>query len=123
MKIDEMKGLSNKGKILLKKLRLERLVDENYLRRLYKKHKDFFSRTDGKPTLSKLLEGTVIGGEVLTDLIRLWPDAKKPLNDIYVSEISPRANLMAASQAIILYIVYRMKNLQNCPINQTKVNK
>jgi len=107
--IDKMKGLTIKGKTLLKELRLERLVDEDYLEKLYNKHKEFFDEPKAHPLPSiKLM---LIGNELLKDLEKLEHDVGDTIGRYYLESISRRANAMAICQGIGLYILYQLKEL------------
>ncbi len=70
--IDEMKGLTDKGKALLRELKLERLVNEDYLRKLYERHKEFFDNPKSSPLPE--IDAILIGAEVLKALDKLEHD-------------------------------------------------
>ncbi len=104
--IDEMKGLTDKGKALLRELKLERLVNEDYLRKLYERHKEFFDNPKSSPLPE--IDAILIGEEVLKDLDKLEHDVGDAMGKYYTDGISPRANAMADCQGVYLYILYQL---------------
>jgi hypothetical protein len=116
--IDEMTGMTNKGKTLLKELKLERLVNEDYLKKLYEKHKKFFIDPKSSPIPS--IETILIGDEILKDLEKQEHNIEKLLGKYYNENISQRANAMAASQAVFFYITYQLIEIGLMPQTQNK---
>lgn len=119
--IDEMRGLTDKGKALLKELRLERLVTEDYLRKLYEKHKEFFDNPKSSPL--PFIKVILIGDEVVKDLDKLESDVGNTLGKYYTEGISPRANAMADCQGIFLYMMYQLAEIGLIPKPKEKKKK
>lgn len=110
---DEMRGLTDKGKALIKELGLERLVTEDYLRKLYEKHREFF---DNPKSLSlPSIKVILIGDEVLKDLEKLESDVGNTLGKHYTERISQRANAIANCQVVYLYIMYQLAEIGLTP--------
>jgi hypothetical protein len=116
--IDEMRGLTDKGKALIKELGLERLVSEDYLRKFYKKHRKFFDNPKSSPL--PFIKVILIGDEALKDLDKLKlesdeSDVGNTLGKYYTEGISQRANAIAVCQGVYLYIYYQLAEIGLIP--------
>ena len=111
--VDEIRGLTDKGKAIIKGLGLERLVTEDYLKELYEKHKEFFD--DSKSSPSSWIKAILVGDEVLKDLEKLGHDVGDTLGKYYTESISQRANAMADRQGVFLYIMYQLAEIGLIP--------
>ena len=95
---------------MLKELKLERLVDEDYLKTLYTKHKEFFDNPESLGPLAGL-KGMLIGDEVLKDLEKLEHDVGDTIGRYYTEGISQRANVMAICEGVYLYLLYQLMEI------------
>ena len=115
--IDEMEAITEKGRAILRDLRLERLVNEEYLKQVYEKHKEYFDDPSSFPV--PYLMDTRIAQEVLEDLQKIDPNILSEVMDKQYPDLSKsneeldqKAGLQSICNATFYYVLYNLNELR-----------
>ncbi len=105
--IEEIEGLTEKGKAILKGIKVDGFIDEKVLTEIYENNKDFFNN----PELLSIpgLTGMRIGKNILEMLLEINGDeTRKVLEQYRDRRVSDRANAWAIFQGLFIYTLNQL---------------